>query len=105
MSFSLMIKEMHNLVIRINSMNPVKLLLLLLMISGCGLSNKAQNNYMKQWPQFRGPFAGGTDVLKAGNTFELISKNPLDDVVRATPAISGEMLFFRTQHSLIAIGK
>jgi hypothetical protein len=86
-------------------MNPVKLLLLFLMISGCGLSDNAQNNYMKQWPQFRGPFAGGTDVLKAGNPFELISKNLLVDVVRATPAISGNMLFYRTQYSLIAIGK
>jgi outer membrane protein assembly factor BamB len=48
---------------------------------------------------------GTVFVVKAGNTFELISKNPLDDLIMATPAISEEMLFFRTQHYLIAVGK
>jgi len=48
---------------------------------------------------------GTVFVVKAGNVFELFSKNSLNDVVMATPAISENMLFFRTQHYIIAIGK
>jgi len=48
---------------------------------------------------------GDVYVVKAGPEFEIISKNPLDDIIMATPAISGNMLYFRTQHYLIAVGK
>ncbi|MBL6964813.1 MAG: PQQ-binding-like beta-propeller repeat protein [Bacteroidetes bacterium] len=43
-------------------------------------------------------------IIKAGNEFKLIAKNPLDDVIMATPALSDNMLFFRTQNQLIAVG-
>jgi outer membrane protein assembly factor BamB len=48
---------------------------------------------------------GTVFVLKTCNKFELISKNSLNDFVMATPAISENMLFFRTQRYIIAIGK
>jgi outer membrane protein assembly factor BamB len=48
---------------------------------------------------------GGVCVVKAGKGFELISVNPLDDLIMASPAISENMLYFRTQHYLIAAGK
>jgi len=46
---------------------------------------------------------GNVFVIKAGPEFKLIAKNPLNDICMATPAISGNTLFFRTQHYLIAI--
>jgi len=46
---------------------------------------------------------GNVYVLKAGPTFQLLAKNNLKDICMATPAISGNTLFFRTQHFLIAI--
>ena len=48
---------------------------------------------------------GDVVVVKAGPDFEIISRNPLDDLIMATPAISGNMLYFRTQHFLVAVGK
>jgi hypothetical protein len=48
---------------------------------------------------------GDVVVLKAGPEYELIARNPLGDLLMATPAISGDMLFFRTQKKLIAVGK
>lgn len=48
---------------------------------------------------------GTVFVVKAGNAFELIAKNRLEDTVMATPAISDDHLYFRTQHYLIAVGK
>lgn len=47
---------------------------------------------------------GDVVVVKAGPEFEIISRNPLDDLIMATPAISGNMLYFRTQHTLVAVG-
>lgn len=47
---------------------------------------------------------GEVVVVNAGPTFELISRNPLDDLIMATPAISGDMIYFRTQKHLIAVG-
>jgi len=44
-------------------------------------------------------------VIKAGEVFEVLAKNRLNDIVMATPAISGNMIYFRTQHYLIAVGK
>lgn len=46
---------------------------------------------------------GNVYVVKAGPAFQLLSKNALKDVCMATPAISGNMLFFRTQHYVIAV--
>ena len=46
---------------------------------------------------------GNIFVVKAGPEFQLLAKNPLKDICMATPAISGNTLFFRTQHFLIAV--
>ena len=48
---------------------------------------------------------GDVIVVKAGPNFELISRNPMEDLIMATPAISEDMLFFRTQKQLIAVAK
>jgi len=47
--------------------------------------------------------AGNIYVLKAGPVFSLLAKNSVRDNCMATPAISGNALYFRTQHSVIAI--
>jgi outer membrane protein assembly factor BamB len=47
---------------------------------------------------------GDVYVVKAGPEFEVLAKNPLDDLIMATPAISDGMLYFRTQHYLVAVG-
>ncbi len=47
--------------------------------------------------------AGNIYVIKAGPVFTLLSKNNVKDNCMATPAISGNTLYFRTQHSVIAI--
>ena len=46
---------------------------------------------------------GNIYVVKAGPEFKLIVKNSMKDVCMATPAISGNAIFFRTQHFLIAV--
>ena len=46
---------------------------------------------------------GDVYVVKAGRTFELLSKNPLGDYAMATPAISEGRLYFRTGKSIVAI--
>jgi outer membrane protein assembly factor BamB len=46
---------------------------------------------------------GNISVVEAGPVFKLIAKNTLKDVCMATPAISGNRLYFRTQHYLIAV--
>lgn len=48
---------------------------------------------------------GNVFIIKAGPVFEVLAQNSLDDIIMATPAISNNTLFFRTQHSLIAVGK
>ncbi len=48
---------------------------------------------------------GEVVVVKAGPEFEILARNPLDDLIMATPAISGNMIFFRTQHFLVAVGQ
>ena len=48
---------------------------------------------------------GDVVVVKAGPGFEIISRNPLDDLIMATPAISRGMLYFRTQKFLVAVGE
>jgi outer membrane protein assembly factor BamB len=47
--------------------------------------------------------AGVVYVIKAGAVYSLLAKNNLKDNCMATPAISGNTLYFRTQHSVIAI--
>ena len=46
---------------------------------------------------------GNIYVIKAGPEFKLLAKNSMKDVCMATPAISGNTLFFRTQHFVMAV--
>jgi len=48
---------------------------------------------------------GDVVVVKAGSEFKILSRNPMDDILMASPAISDDMIFFRTQHSLVAVGR
>lgn len=48
---------------------------------------------------------GDVYVVKAGEQFEILAQNQMNDVVMATPALSDSTLFIRTQHSVYAIGK
>jgi outer membrane protein assembly factor BamB len=48
---------------------------------------------------------GEVRVVKAGAEFELLAVNAMDDVCMAVPAISGGVLFVRTQHALYALGR
>ena len=47
---------------------------------------------------------GITHVLKAGPTFEVVSRNPLDDECYSSPAISQGQIFVRTNRFLFCIG-
>jgi outer membrane protein assembly factor BamB len=47
---------------------------------------------------------GDVFVVKAGPTFELLSTNPMGEVIMATPAVSGGMIFIRTLGHLVAVG-
>jgi outer membrane protein assembly factor BamB len=49
--------------------------------------------------------AGETFVLKAGPTYELVSKNELNEEVYASPAISRGQIFIRGLHNLYCVGK
>jgi outer membrane protein assembly factor BamB len=46
---------------------------------------------------------GNIYVIAAGPVFKLLAKNPMKDICMATPAISENTLFFRTQHFIIAV--
>jgi outer membrane protein assembly factor BamB len=48
---------------------------------------------------------GDTFVLRAGKTYELVSTGHLGELVMASPAIAGGALIFRTDRSVIAIGR
>jgi len=48
---------------------------------------------------------GEVFVIRAGRKFELMARNPLGEIHMATPAISEGVLFFRTQHHVVAIGR
>ena len=48
---------------------------------------------------------GDVYVVKAGPTFEQVAKNSMGELVFATPAISEGVLIFRTNRSVIAIGR
>ncbi|MCH7824023.1 MAG: PQQ-binding-like beta-propeller repeat protein [Acidobacteria bacterium] len=47
---------------------------------------------------------GDVFVIKAGPEFELLATNSMAEVIMATPAISGGMIFIRTLHHLFGIG-
>jgi hypothetical protein len=44
-------------------------------------------------------------VIKAGSEYELLGKNPMGEVVMATPAITTNMLIIRTQHHVFGISE
>jgi hypothetical protein len=44
-------------------------------------------------------------VVKAGPKYELLSKNPVGEVIMATPAISDGLLIVRTVSNLYAFGE
>ena len=46
---------------------------------------------------------GAVFVVQAGRTFELLATNPMNEILMATPAISGDMLIVRTLTHLIGI--
>lgn len=46
---------------------------------------------------------GEVFVVKSGDKFELLSRNPLSEVIMATPAISKGMLIVRGEHNLYGI--
>jgi outer membrane protein assembly factor BamB len=48
---------------------------------------------------------GEVFVVKAGRSFELVATNKLDEIGMATPAISEGVIYFRTDKSLMAIGR
>lgn len=47
---------------------------------------------------------GDVFVVRAGPDFEILSKNPMDDQIMASPAISGRLIYFRTRQFLVAVG-
>jgi outer membrane protein assembly factor BamB len=48
---------------------------------------------------------GDVFVIKAGPTFELLARNPVGEVMIATPAIADKMLVIRGQHHVFGIGR
>ena len=48
---------------------------------------------------------GDVFVIKPGREFELVAHNLLNDNCLATPAISNGILYFRTQHHIIAVSE
>jgi outer membrane protein assembly factor BamB len=47
---------------------------------------------------------GDVYVVKAGPTFEVLAKNPMNETCLASPAISGGVVFIRTASRVVAIG-
>lgn len=47
---------------------------------------------------------GDVFVLRAGPEYELIAKNPVNEIQMATPAISNGVIYIRGQHHLFAFG-
>jgi outer membrane protein assembly factor BamB len=48
---------------------------------------------------------GTVYIIKDGNTFNLLAEIPMKDICMTAPAITDGMIYFRTQHNLIAVGK
>jgi hypothetical protein len=42
-------------------------------------------------------------TVKAGDIFEVVAENDLKDISMVVPALSDDAIYFRTQHSLIAV--
>jgi outer membrane protein assembly factor BamB len=47
---------------------------------------------------------GRSTILQAGDTFQVIAENDLDEPVLATPALLGGRLYFRTASHLVCVG-
>jgi outer membrane protein assembly factor BamB len=48
---------------------------------------------------------GDVFVIRAGATFEVLSKNPMGEPLMATPAIAGNTMFVRGEKHLFAVGR
>ena len=48
---------------------------------------------------------GEVNVVKAGTEFQLLSRNPIGEVLMATPAVSEGVLYVRGMQSVFAIGQ
>jgi outer membrane protein assembly factor BamB len=48
---------------------------------------------------------GTVYIIKDGNTFNLLAEIPMKDICMTAPAITDGMIYFRTQHNLIAVGE
>ena len=46
---------------------------------------------------------GNVYTLKAGAEFEILAENKLGDISMVVPALTDDVIYFRTQHSLIAV--
>ena len=49
-------------------------------------------------------FEGDTYVVRAGDKFELLATNSLEEPLYAAPAVSGGAIFLRTYKNLYCIG-
>jgi outer membrane protein assembly factor BamB len=47
---------------------------------------------------------GDVFVVKAGRAFELLATNPVGEILMATPAISGGVIYFRGLNHVVAVG-
>lgn len=48
---------------------------------------------------------GDVFVVKAGPEYEVIAQNNMNDILMSSPAISGDVIYFRAQKSVIAVGR
>jgi outer membrane protein assembly factor BamB len=48
---------------------------------------------------------GTVYIIRDGRTFNLLAEIPLKDICMTAPAITDGMIYFRTQHTLFAVGK
>ena len=47
---------------------------------------------------------GDLVVVETGDQFKLVSRSPLGELSHSTPAVSGGVMYLRTQHHLISLG-
>jgi outer membrane protein assembly factor BamB len=47
---------------------------------------------------------GVTFVVKAGTEFEIVATNPLGERITASPAITGDLMIYRTDSHLYCVG-
>ena len=52
-----------------------------------------------------GDDAGNIYIVQVGSEYKLLATNPLDDIFMTTPALTKNMIYFRTSKYLIAVGK